>query len=172
MNARRRAPRPAMAVGARGPRVLPAPLGAPPGGAGADARPSHRATAIALRDGWQLAQLGRGLAAGGAEISRPGFDDRRVGGDLGAVDGAGGAGARRRGPTDPYYGDNLEKIATEPFAVPWWYRTEFTVEEPLPAEARLVFEGINYSADVWLNGERIGGPRRRSPAPSASSSST
>ncbi|MGH9360996.1 MAG: glycoside hydrolase family 2 protein, partial [Thermoanaerobaculia bacterium] len=58
---------------------------------------------------------------------------------------------------DPYYADNLEKIPAERFADPWWYRTEFKAPAPLPAEARLVFEGINYGAEVWLNGTRIAG---------------
>lgn len=45
---------------------------------------------------------------------------------------------------------------TSPFAVPWWYRTTFTV----PAAMRgrrltLQFDGINYRANVWLNGRRL-----------------
>jgi uncharacterized protein YndB with AHSA1/START domain/molybdopterin-guanine dinucleotide biosynthesis protein A len=51
---------------------------------------------------------------------------------------------------------NAEMSEDSPFRVPWWYRTEFT----LPAEASgrnvwLRFGGINYKANVWLNGERI-----------------
>ena len=45
---------------------------------------------------------------------------------------------------------------SNPFSVGWWFRTEFD----LPAEMAgqlitLHFEGINYRADIWLNGERI-----------------
>ncbi len=76
---------------------------------------------------------------------------------------------------DPYFGMNLRSIPGttypigaifsdrpmpegSPFAVPWWYRTEFRV----PASARgktlwLNFDAINYKADIWLNGRRIAG---------------
>jgi beta-galactosidase/beta-glucuronidase len=48
-----------------------------------------------------------------------------------------------------------------PWAQPWWYRAEFQVPE-LPAGTRvwLNFEGINYRADVWLNGHRIADSKR------------
>ena len=51
---------------------------------------------------------------------------------------------------------NLEMPADSPFAVPWWYRTEFA----LPAEAAgrtlwLRLDGVNFRFDVWLNGTRI-----------------
>ena len=74
---------------------------------------------------------------------------------------------------DPYFGMNLRSIpgATyaigrnfsndpmpdgSPFARSWWYRTEF----PLPAADRgktiwLVFDGINFRANVWLNGRQV-----------------
>ncbi|HMI55746.1 MAG TPA: beta galactosidase jelly roll domain-containing protein, partial [Gemmatimonadaceae bacterium] len=43
-----------------------------------------------------------------------------------------------------------------PYAVPWWYRTTFRV----PATMRgrritLHFDGINYRANIWLNGRRL-----------------
>lgn len=60
---------------------------------------------------------------------------------------------------DPFAARNLETIGREQFQVPWWYRTEFTLEA-VPPDGRLVFDGINYSAEVWLNGEKIGGPDR------------
>jgi len=74
---------------------------------------------------------------------------------------------------DPYFGMNLRAIGGEnypiganfsnlpmppgsPFRGPWWYRTEFT----LPAAYRgqithLHFDGINFRANVWLNGRLI-----------------
>jgi exo-1,4-beta-D-glucosaminidase len=74
---------------------------------------------------------------------------------------------------DPFYGMNLRKMpgmtykigfnfvhipmdSTSPFAVPWWYRTTFTV----PASMRgrhitLRLDGVNYRANIWLNGRRI-----------------
>ncbi len=44
----------------------------------------------------------------------------------------------------------------EPFKGPWWYRQEFDLPKEAPfATARLIFEGINYRANIFLNGEKI-----------------
>src|SRR5438874_1074972 len=45
---------------------------------------------------------------------------------------------------------------TSPYHCSWWYRTEFR----LPASFRgrhtaLHFDGINYRANIWLNGKQI-----------------
>jgi exo-1,4-beta-D-glucosaminidase len=53
---------------------------------------------------------------------------------------------------------NLSMPGDSPYNVSWWYRTEFQV----PASGRgrrlwLHFDGINYSANVWLNGRKIAG---------------
>jgi len=57
---------------------------------------------------------------------------------------------------DPYVGTNLAKIPKEPFAGPWWYRTAFFLSDEEAAGAVLLeFDGINYAADVWLNGRQI-----------------
>jgi exo-1,4-beta-D-glucosaminidase len=75
---------------------------------------------------------------------------------------------------DPYFGKNLKSFPgmnypttdffanqempeDSPFRCSWWFRTEFTV----PAELRkkmlsLHFDALNYRANVWLNGEKIG----------------
>jgi exo-1,4-beta-D-glucosaminidase len=50
---------------------------------------------------------------------------------------------------------NLKKVPREPFRHPWWYRTEFSLNR-LPQTLLLRFDGINYKADVWLNGKKIG----------------
>ncbi|HSE39691.1 MAG TPA: glycoside hydrolase family 2 TIM barrel-domain containing protein [Acidobacteriota bacterium] len=58
---------------------------------------------------------------------------------------------------DPYFGRNLETISYEPFQVSWWYRTEFNIEPTARTESvRLIFEGINYSANIFLNGSKVG----------------
>jgi hypothetical protein len=42
-----------------------------------------------------------------------------------------------------------------PWSSPWWYRAEFEAPDLQPGtEVWLNFEGINYRADVWLNGMR------------------
>jgi len=76
---------------------------------------------------------------------------------------------------DPYFGLNLEKLPGykkrrdinfslqykpkgSPFRESWWYRTEFFIDSFLKGERIwLDFRGINYSANIWLNGKRIAG---------------
>ncbi|HEY0592000.1 MAG TPA: hypothetical protein VGF40_09550, partial [Thermoanaerobaculia bacterium] len=118
--------------------------------ASALAAPPSSVTTMKLDRGWAI-QSSAVTTAGGAEISRAAFD------------GAGwyptpvpttvlAALVRNGAVPDPFEGRNLETIGRDRFLVPWWYRKEFTLDA-VPADARLRFEGINYSADVWLNGE-------------------
>jgi exo-1,4-beta-D-glucosaminidase len=47
-----------------------------------------------------------------------------------------------------------------PWAVPWWYRTQFTIPASYKDKAIwLDFAGINYRANVWLNGKLIAGDK-------------
>ncbi len=55
---------------------------------------------------------------------------------------------------DIYLNDNLERIPKEQFNNPWWYRTEFDLEKE-SAGILLKLNGINYKANVWLNGKLI-----------------
>ncbi|HEV2349692.1 MAG TPA: glycoside hydrolase family 2 protein [Terriglobia bacterium] len=74
---------------------------------------------------------------------------------------------------DPYFGMNLRSIPgtsypigqnfanlemppDSPFRSSWWYRTSFTLPKTAPGRHLwLHFDGINYRANVWLNGRRI-----------------
>jgi exo-1,4-beta-D-glucosaminidase len=74
---------------------------------------------------------------------------------------------------DPYYGLNLRSIPgttypigrnfsnldmppDSPFRVPWWYRGEFKVPKSFQGkQIWLNFEGINFRANIWLNGRQI-----------------
>ena len=76
---------------------------------------------------------------------------------------------------NPYFGMNLRSVpgvsyaigsefanqempADSPYAVPWWYRKEFEV--PALFKGRtvwLAFHGINYRADIWINGKKLAG---------------
>jgi exo-1,4-beta-D-glucosaminidase len=129
-----------------------------------------------LREGWALESSAK-VAAAGEVVSQPGFATKGW--------------HRATVPTtvfsalvadgtypDPYYGMNLRKAPgvsykpstnfsnqdmpkDSPFAVPWWYRTEFT----LPKEAAgktlwLRFDGVNFRFDAFLNGRRIASAER------------
>jgi len=55
---------------------------------------------------------------------------------------------------DLYVGKNLlEKVPQDLYKQDWWYRTTFDV--PVNDFYTLEFQGINYRADIWLNGEKI-----------------
>jgi len=55
-----------------------------------------------------------------------------------------------------YFNRNLEKIPDSLFTAPWWYRRVFTVTNKNDEQFyRLRFNGISYSADIWLNGKKI-----------------
>ena len=118
--------------------------------------PAGQETSVSLHEGWSIQEAAK-VQATGADISQPGF---RVNGwyparvpctVLGAlVD----AGVYR----DPFFGKNLQAIKPEPFHAAWWYRTEFTpLSKRAGAYTRLIFEGLNYRANIWLNGKQIAG---------------
>jgi exo-1,4-beta-D-glucosaminidase len=70
--------------------------------------------------------------------------------------------------SDPYYGDNLTRIdgyregrwmvmpPDSPFREPWWYRKSFTLPQNFAGKhVVLHFDGINYEANIWLNGKKV-----------------
>ena len=124
-----------------------------------------------LHKDWQL-QSSCEVKASGAEISAPGFDAKSwhrtdiPGTVVGAL-------VTDKTYPDPNYGTNLRSFPGfnddpqhffsnldmpkgSPFRCAWWFRTEFT--PPADAERKtnwLNFLGINYRANVWLNGQKI-----------------
>ncbi len=56
--------------------------------------------------------------------------------------------------TNIFTDDNLNKISSGSFKSSWWYRTEFDFDR-ISEAVLLHFEGINYKANIWLNGEQI-----------------
>lgn len=68
---------------------------------------------------------------------------------------------------DPFYGTNLQRIPgwtlsflpmpeDSPYAVPWWWRTEFDLPDlATDSHIVLVLEGVNYAADVYVNGQLV-----------------
>jgi beta-galactosidase/beta-glucuronidase len=125
------------------PKAKPAP-GAQPGGM------------LELASGdWRL-QRDSLVAADGAALSKPGFDDKNwlpatVPGtilssylDDGAV-------------PDPNYGDNQLTISDSFFYADFWYRNQFVIAPVAPGHhVWLNFDGVNWKAEVFFNGEKLG----------------
>jgi len=55
---------------------------------------------------------------------------------------------------DIFMGENIDKVDTVRFRTSWWYRNEFNVDDATK-NTELIFEGINYRANIWLNGIKI-----------------
>ena len=128
-----------------------------------------------LDSGWQL-QSSAKIPDAGAAISRPGYTGSgwyRIARPETVL-----AGLVENGVyADPTFGKNLRQIPgttyrvgtnfsngempdDSPFRVSWWYRTEFRLppgDAPGSKEDRvwLHLDGVNYRANVWLNGQRI-----------------
>src|SRR5215470_3340805 len=132
---------------------------------------AHSSSRLALAEGWSL-QTSSKIEQSGEEISKPGFQPRdwyTVSVPTTVV----AALVKHKVLPDPYYGMNLRQLPgvsypigsnfsnipmppDSPYAASWWYRKTFT----LPAEDRgkaiwLNFRGINYRANIWLNGKQI-----------------
>ncbi|MBN2175474.1 MAG: hypothetical protein JW731_15195 [Bacteroidales bacterium] len=57
-----------------------------------------------------------------------------------------------------YFGKNLrEKVPQDLYKQDWWYRTIF--KAPKSESYTLEFPGINYRAEIWLNGIKIAGDK-------------
>jgi exo-1,4-beta-D-glucosaminidase len=130
---------------------------------------------INLRDGWTL-QSGCEIKAAGNQISAPDFST--AGWHKTTVPSTVVAAlvADKTYP-DPDFGMNLRKIPgttypigknfaelpmpkNSPFRCAWWYRTEFrTPDNSKGRRVWLHFNGVNYRANVWLNGRMIAGTK-------------
>jgi exo-1,4-beta-D-glucosaminidase len=128
---------------------------------------------VMLHDGWAV-QSSAKITAGGEAVSLPGFDTSTwykttAPNTVFAVLVENGV------YKDPYFGMNLRSVpgvsykigsefsnqempADSPFNVPWWYRAEFDVPAQFAGRTIwLAFRGINYRADIWVNGKKIAG---------------
>ncbi len=56
---------------------------------------------------------------------------------------------------DPYPANNLTVAPATAFDVPWWYRTEVVIPPGDHESISLDLDGINFKANVWLNGELV-----------------
>ena len=58
---------------------------------------------------------------------------------------------------DPNFGDNITAISDSFFYADFWYRNEFMVPPSRPGRRTwLHFDGVNWKAEVYLNGEKLG----------------
>jgi Exo-beta-D-glucosaminidase Ig-fold domain/Glycosyl hydrolases family 2/Concanavalin A-like lectin/glucanases superfamily/Glycosyl hydrolases family 2, sugar binding domain/Glycosyl hydrolases family 2, TIM barrel domain len=109
-----------------------------------------------LAGGWWL-RAAPLVKANGEEISKPGFDE--TGWLAAIVPGTVLTTMIDRGIfPDPDYGLNNLAIPESLAHQDYWYRVEF--KTPAAARGRrltLTFEGVNYAAEVWMNGKKLGG---------------
>jgi exo-1,4-beta-D-glucosaminidase len=126
---------------------------------------------IYLHKDWQI-QSSCTVKESGAQISKPGFDAKGWHhSDIPAT--VVGALVADKTYPDPNYGTNLKSFPGmdyssktffanqdmpkgSPFRCAWWFRAEFTAPPELEQKTTwLDFLGINYRANVWLNGQKI-----------------
>ena len=51
---------------------------------------------------------------------------------------------------------NVPMDPSSPYAVPWWYRTQFTIPAAdSKKKVALHLDGINYRANIWMNGKQV-----------------
>ena len=135
------------------------------------------ANSIVLRDGWRL-QTSVLAGENGEPISRPDF--KTDGWYTASVPTTVlNALVHNSVYPDPYVGMNNMRIpdasdefnreyglakfshlpgGRNPWSDPWWFRTSFRVPEDFrDRKVWLTFEGINYRAEIWMNGRKIAG---------------
>ena len=128
-----------------------------PGGGEGEALRAAAPGEWTLANGWMLAEAPK-ISATAAEIAAPGFDTR--GWMRATVPGTVLESMIEDGVyPDPDYGLNNLLIPERLNKQDYWYRNQF----PAPAGFRagqahvaLCFAGINYRAEIWLNGVRLG----------------
>ncbi len=138
------------------------------------AQPSFQATpalSLPLQDGWAL-QSSTKVTATGDAISSPSFKASDwIQTDVPTTVVA--AQVKSKLLPDPFFGMNIRQYPgvsypvgfnfsnvpmppDSPYAVSWWYRKEFSVPELFAGKTVwLNFRGINYRANIFLNGKQI-----------------
>jgi exo-1,4-beta-D-glucosaminidase len=137
----------------------------------AAAPPVQALDGMTLAGDWRLRSSSE-VTADGAAISRPGFAAERWY-PITVPNTVLGALVENGTYPDPYTAMNLRALPgmtypiarnfghlpmspESPFARGWWYRREFDLPDSLSGRAlSLHFDGINYRANVWLNGQRV-----------------
>lgn len=132
-----------------------APPAAPTASERPEAAPRPELGRTALREGWTLQSSAKVEGATGKDISKVGY--ATAGWYATTVPSTVFAAliANHVYP-DPYVGNNLASVPSAPFETSWWYRTELVVPADVPPRAAwLDLDGVNYRANVWMNGQLI-----------------
>lgn len=104
--------------------------------------------------GWRLAEAPN-VAAAGAAISHAGFDARAW--YAATVPGTVLTTLVDRGIyPDPAFGLNNMAIPESLARQDYWYRTEFEAPATTGKRRYLTFKGVNYAAEIWVNGRNLG----------------
>jgi hypothetical protein len=119
---------------------------------------AQQVSVLELQKNWQLASAEE-ANQGGAEVSQPAYDARKWHPihempatvlEILEQDGV---------YPNLYYGMNLAKVPRDLYKKDWWYRTTF--EAPTGKHTFTVdFPGINYRAEIWLNGKLLAGNKQ------------
>ncbi|HXB09858.1 MAG TPA: glycoside hydrolase family 2 TIM barrel-domain containing protein, partial [Puia sp.] len=118
-------------------------------------------SSMILRDGWHMQSSTNIGGAGGAAISQPGYVTAgwyKVSVPTTII---AGLLANKAYDFDPFYGMNFEKLNDPKLDSTWWFRREFTLPTTDKSkDVLLKLHGINYKANVWLNGVLIADSNR------------
>ena len=106
-----------------------------------------------LSENWKLAAA-KDVGADGAALSRSNYDDQawhpihRMPATVLEVLQEDGV------YPNLYVGKNMENVPQDLYKQDWWYRTVFTAPAGYPTYT-LEFPGINYRAEIWVNGHEV-----------------
>jgi hypothetical protein len=122
----------------------------------AAAAPAPTASRMDLAGGGWKIQRDSLVKADGAALSRPGFADSSW--MVATVPGTALVSYLNDGAIpDPNFGANQDMISDSFFQADFWYRNEFTVPAAFSGkDVWLNFDGVNWKAEVYLNGEKLG----------------
>ena len=122
----------------------------------AKAAPAPSASRMDLAGGGWRIQRDSLVKADGAALSKPGFADSSW--LVATVPGTALVSYLNAGALpDPNFGDNQLMISDSFFQADFWYRNEFTIPAAFNGKSVwLKFDGINWKAEVYLNGEKLG----------------
>ena len=129
------------------------------GGPAAEPKPAPPARAdgrVDLSGGAWRIQRDSPVGADGATLSKAGFPDADW--LVATVPGTALTSYYNAGALpDPNYGDNQFTISDSFFYADFWYRDEFVIPAVAPGgHVWLNFDGINWKADVYFNGTKLG----------------